>query len=143
MICSIGGCSKPVKAMGWCAMHYSRWGRHGDPLWERPAPPEQCQADGCFSEPKSRGFCHKHYTRWLRHGDLVGKQPRDPLETRFWRRVVKSEGCWEWQPPLSSSGYGIIRGDGCRTYAHRYSYQLHFGALTPEMNVCHRCDNPP
>lgn len=31
MICSITGCSKPVKHKGWCSAHYSRWVRHGDP----------------------------------------------------------------------------------------------------------------
>ena len=29
-VCSIDDCRKPVEARGWCAMHYSRWRRHGD-----------------------------------------------------------------------------------------------------------------
>ena len=29
--CSIEGCDKKQLAMGWCAKHYSRWRRHGDP----------------------------------------------------------------------------------------------------------------
>ena len=31
-ICSIAGCGKPTKGRGWCAAHYHRWTRHGDPL---------------------------------------------------------------------------------------------------------------
>lgn len=31
-ICVIPGCGKPVEGRGWCAMHYSRWKRHGHPL---------------------------------------------------------------------------------------------------------------
>ncbi|AXH76956.1 MAG: HNH endonuclease [Caudoviricetes sp.] len=30
--CSIDGCSKPVKARGWCGAHYWRFNKHGDPL---------------------------------------------------------------------------------------------------------------
>jgi len=31
-LCSIEGCEKPHKSTGWCAMHYWRWRKHGDPL---------------------------------------------------------------------------------------------------------------
>ena len=31
-VCSIEGCGKPVRALGWCVMHHGRWRRHGDPL---------------------------------------------------------------------------------------------------------------
>lgn len=31
MDCVIEGCAKPVKSQGWCAMHHTRWKRHGDP----------------------------------------------------------------------------------------------------------------
>ncbi len=32
--CSIEGCTKPLRSPGatWCAKHYHRWYRHGDPL---------------------------------------------------------------------------------------------------------------
>ncbi len=30
-LCSIPGCSKPVRARGWCNAHWIRWSRHGDP----------------------------------------------------------------------------------------------------------------
>ena len=35
-MCSIDGCGKPPAMRGWCSMHYNRWYRHGDPLWEPP-----------------------------------------------------------------------------------------------------------
>lgn len=34
--CSIEGCPAPAGTRGWCATHYTRWRRHGDPtvnLW--------------------------------------------------------------------------------------------------------------
>ncbi len=30
--CSVTGCERPATRRGWCAKHYSRWMRHGDPL---------------------------------------------------------------------------------------------------------------
>ena len=28
--CSVDGCDRPLKALGWCHPHYSRWRAHGD-----------------------------------------------------------------------------------------------------------------
>lgn len=33
--CSIAGCDRPCVARGWCAAHWYRWSRHGDPLADR------------------------------------------------------------------------------------------------------------
>lgn len=30
--CTVDGCDKPVKARGYCGLHYHRWERHGGPL---------------------------------------------------------------------------------------------------------------
>lgn len=34
--CSITGCEHPHEARGWCATHYARWRRSGDPLYLTP-----------------------------------------------------------------------------------------------------------
>lgn len=59
----------------------------------------------------------------------------------FWNRVTKGVGCWQWTGP-KDRGYGIIIFNGHRVRAHRYSYELHFGASPGRLFVCHRCDNP-
>lgn len=72
-----------------------------------------------------------------------GPAPTDPV-TRFWRRVKKSDGCWEWQGCRANGGYGRFGVLAERiVYAHRFSYELHYGALPPGAMVCHHCDNPP
>ena len=30
-LCVIAGCDRPLRARGWCTLHYQRWQRHGDP----------------------------------------------------------------------------------------------------------------
>lgn len=36
MICSIEGCEKKSRTLGWCVKHYARWKRYGDPEVLRP-----------------------------------------------------------------------------------------------------------
>jgi hypothetical protein len=38
LICSIPDCDKPAHCRGWCDMHYTRFKRHGDPLFTKTAP---------------------------------------------------------------------------------------------------------
>jgi hypothetical protein len=69
-----------------------------------------------------------------------------PLSDRFWPKVAKGEGCWEWTGHRNADGYGTIRSDK-RPYeklqASRASWILHFGEIPPGLFVCHHCDNPP
>jgi hypothetical protein len=62
---------------------------------------------------------------------------------RFWTKVEKSGGCWEWQGARLPKGYGIFRVDGRNVRAHRYSYELEVGPIADGLLVCHHCDNPP
>lgn len=65
---------------------------------------------------------------------------------RFWEKVRKSDGCWEWQADRMASGYGtfmVAKSDGRVQLAHRVSWEIHNGPIPEGMFVCHRCDNPP
>ena len=72
-----------------------------------------------------------------------GPKPK-PLAERFWAKVGKSSGCWEWTAGCNSNGYGNLRdrGAGVQWGAHRLSWTLHFGAIPAGLYVCHHCDNP-
>jgi hypothetical protein len=63
------------------------------------------------------------------------------LISRFWEKVERSDGCWNWTSWRNQSGYGLftIGRSPCR--AHRYSWELHFGPIPDGMCVLHRCDN--
>ncbi len=68
---------------------------------------------------------------------------RRPFQDRFWAKVRKTAGCWEWTAS-TNEGYGQIGGiDGRPQFAHRASWRIHFGEIPTELCVLHRCDNRP
>jgi hypothetical protein len=66
---------------------------------------------------------------------------RDWRET-FFRRAVIVEGCWLWDGAHTTNGYGELFTGKRTLYAHRASYEIHFGPIPEGMHVCHKCDNP-
>lgn len=60
---------------------------------------------------------------------------------RFWSKVKKSEGCWEWTAGGRGFGYGAFKLDGKMIDAHRVSYILAHGKIPDGLCVCHKCDN--
>lgn len=76
-----------------------------------------------------------------------GKYPRPPFSAtefhrRFWEKVAKGDGCWEWKggaPP--STGYGRIYRRGKSIGAHRAAWEISFGPILKGLQVCHKCDN--
>ena len=68
--CRIEGCDRPVKARGWCLMHWQRWWRHGepggaDPLYQKRG--DQCAAPDCLEAVDCGGYCKTHYNRQTRY----------------------------------------------------------------------------
>lgn len=58
----------------------------------------------------------------------------------------EADACWLWEGSVSSSGYGTVSwresGRQRTTGAHRIAWMVAFGAITPGLFVCHRCDVP-
>lgn len=65
---------------------------------------------------------------------------------RFWSKVSKGDGCWEWQAARNHRGYGqfrlAINGKSHMQQAHRVSWLIHYSELPSGLHVCHHCDNP-
>jgi hypothetical protein len=88
----------------------------------------------------------------LRHGVVLYCRPEcyhrsraRPLSERFWEKVQKSKGCWEWSGATKGGAwpYGVITGDdGALMVAHRVSWELEHGAVPDGLLVLHSCDNP-
>lgn len=66
---------------------------------------------------------------------------RRSISDRFFEKLEKSNGCWEWKASISDKGYGFIITDKKRMLAHRISYEIHRGSIPDGLNVCHSCDN--
>lgn len=74
---------------------------------------------------------------------LGGCKPK-PALVRFQSSYAASDdGCWIWLgAPQGSNGYGSLKVDGRKTFAHRYSWALVNGPVPPGLCVLHRCDRP-
>ena len=60
---------------------------------------------------------------------------------RFWDKVDKTSGCWEWRGSASGNGYGRISINYTYYSAHRLAYSIMCGPIPNGMCVCHHCDN--
>lgn len=76
-LCSVEGCGRPFDARGFCATHYGRWRRNGDPLrFQRyrsePRPARICEVENCdkFAHDGSR-ICAMHRSRQWRYGNYT------------------------------------------------------------------------
>lgn len=65
-----------------------------------------------------------------------------PAIERFWSKVSRGDGCWEWQGARDKDGYGITHLIAGAQKAHRGSFLLANGAIPAGLFVLHHCDNP-
>lgn len=74
-----------------------------------------------------------------------GVYERPSVAFQFWKRVVlpihDPDGCWLWSGDDNGNGYGTFRSQGKLRYAHRTSWEMHFGPIPIGSLVCHHCDN--
>ena len=97
-----------------------------------------CEVDGCGEKHRASGFCDTHYRRFKRNGT----PHLTTIKERFWSKVKKNSGCWEWRGGRLR-GYGSFTVKRKPVRAHRFSYELHIGPIPEGMCVLHHCDNPP
>lgn len=96
--CSINGCNRKVQARGWCAAHYARNRKHGDPLAGGSSPRTRCDVTGCERRHHANGYCTYHEKRRRLFGDPVNAPTRrKPAPT------CSIEGCE--RPDGSSKGW--------------------------------------
>lgn len=63
------------------------------------------------------------------------------LIARFWSKVEKTDGCWNWTASRTRDGYGQFYMDGYHNCAHRVAFQLAGGNLDGGLFVDHICHN--
>lgn len=55
--------------------------------------------------------------------------------------VETAGGCWEWQGPQHTKGYGLMSYRNKQSRVHRVTYTIAVGAIPAGQMVCHTCDN--
>ena len=92
---------------------------------------------------QTRALAVTHMDAWAKLPKKNGPDRR-PVADRFWEKVRRTDGCWEWTGSTSPNGYGKLSlgGHGGRlAVASRFSYELHYGLIPEGKHVCHHCDN--
>jgi hypothetical protein len=66
-----------------------------------------------------------------------------PVAERFESFIMPepNSGCWLWMGALDRKGYGAVNS-GASNIAHRVSYALYKGPISPGCSVLHVCDTP-
>lgn len=98
----------------------------------------ECTAGGCERQQQARGYCNPHYNRIIRRG---GPAESPTPQQRFWSKVEKTEGCWNWTAGKNNLGYGAFGLDGKTEKAHRVSYEWANGSIPADEWLDHICRN--
>jgi hypothetical protein len=95
-----------------------------------------------YSDVRSKKFL-------IASAELIRETPN--IQQRFWSKVKKTDGCWNWIGATKRSGgrgrYGVLYGvDGAGTTtgtirAHRLSYILNKGNIPHGYVLDHLCHN--
>lgn len=104
-------------------------------------PTKVCSFPGCGKQHYGKGLCNAHYIQQRKGQRLRALRPKLSLEQRFWAKVQKAEGCWEWSASTNSHGYAQISVDGVHRGAHRVSWEFAHGPIPDGMFLDHRCAN--
>jgi hypothetical protein len=71
------------------------------------------------------------------------KEVEERLKLNFEKKVIKKDGCWDWNGCVDKDGYPLMpSGYHKQSRAHRVSYEIFLGKIPKGKLVCHRCDNP-
>lgn len=81
--------------------------------------------------------------------DITYEDITPEIRDKFWSFVKKTNNpkeCWEWDKSINEKGYGKIniQSPGKKRIVmltHRMAWLLRYGTLSPDLCVCHACDN--
>jgi hypothetical protein len=105
-----------------------------------------CKIDGCGKPARnSRGWCAAHYERWRIHGSPLGGRTERGELVRWLENIAlpfSGDECLTWPFCRTPKGYGHIKVEGRKGYAHRFVCERANGvAPTPKHEAAHSCGN--
>lgn len=106
--CSLPECQRPHSGRGWCAAHYQRWRRYGDPLAEDP-------------------------TYALRRADIEVRflAKVEKLSCGCWRWTGNC------QIRNGERSYGVFKANGSNRQSHRWAYEHWIGPIPEGHHIDH------
>lgn len=63
------------------------------------------------------------------------------FQRRFFAKIRKDDGCWEWTGSVDRTGYGKINVGGTLVPSHKVSYEIHIGPMPMDCLVRQTCNN--
>jgi hypothetical protein len=99
-----------------------------------------CTVADCTRNLYAKGLCDSHYKRIRKYGSL--EDPTPTFEQRFWSKVDKGQGCWNWTGARNNKGYGTTSVDGAHVYSHRASFEMANGPIPEGAVIDHVCHTP-
>ena len=97
---------------------------------------------------KNQKYCSRsclavdlQYQKCFSWNKLNEKEKLDRLKKSFEKKVIKKDGCWDWQGPSQKNGYLRIRYDVKKIGAHCASWLIYKGDIPTGFQINHHCDN--
>jgi len=117
--CSVQECDRTVLAKSYCALHYKRLRKYGDPLKTikaRVAVAKPCTVDGCAGTALCKGYCSTHWQRFRKHGNplTIKKASRNGAQIMSRDVVCSVDGC----------GVSVRASGGSRGLCQPHYYSL-------------------
>jgi len=130
--CNVEDCDQPRRGKGYCANHYTKFRKWGDPLngpgSGRKVQHETCTIENCGKPHTSQGMCQMHYRRNALYGDPhIVHEP-----TRSGSKTINANGYvvfYEPEHPNSTLGGNILE--------HRKIMAQHLGRPLSDTEQVH------
>lgn len=102
-----------------------------------------CDFQECPEPHYGKGHCLNHWNQLRKGQELHPLRRKRDTVLKFWDRVdVKGpDDCWIWRLVPHKQGYALFSVGGENLKAHRYSYELAYGAVPEGLIVDHQCRN--
>lgn len=104
--------------------------------------PKNCVRCGKSFVPPPTAYKRQKHCDW-KCARAGRKHTPEKAAALFWSRVNKlPSGCWEYTRARDKWGYGDVQFLGKHVQAHRLAWRL-LRSEPGEMDVLHKCNNPP
>lgn len=151
MSCIVENCDRSEKgngcARGYCAMHYMRWLKYGDPhisKINRQRGYDGCLVSGCKNAHAAKGYCQTHYLRLKKNGSPYAFSPKFRNRAKWIEEHASYDGedCLKWPFSVSHHGRGAVRFNNRSMSAPRAMCILAHGEPPTEKHqAAHSCGN--